>query len=117
MGYLYREGEAFVFMDRETFEQVPLPSALLGAYKAFLQEDADLEVEFLGERPVGCRTPAIVEARVRETAAVQHAHESSVWKEAVLDNGLRVQVPLFIAPGEAVRVDLRTLRYHDRARR
>ena len=117
MSYLYREGELYVFMDRETFEQVPLPGELLGAYKPFLQPDAEIDVEFLGERAVGCRTPAIVEARVKETAAVQHAHESSVWKDAVLENGLKIHVPLFIAPGERIRVDLRTQRYHDRARR
>ena len=117
MSYLCREDDACVFMDRETFEQVPIDGAMLGAYREFLDADVEVDVEFLGERVVGCRVPEIVEARVKETAAVQHSHESHVWKDAVLENGVKVNVPLFVAPGEVVRVDLRSMRYHDRGRK
>lgn len=56
-------------------------------------------------------TPDIVEARVVRTAPPTHSQQDSAWKEATLENGTSIRVPLFIAPEEWVRVDLRTGRY------
>lgn len=115
LGFLYRSGERWVCMDRESFEQYELPAEVLGPFRDFLVEDMDVLVEFLEERPVGCRHPDHVEATVASTAPPVHGHESNVWKEAELDNGLTIQVPLFIAPGERIKVDVRERRYVARA--
>lgn len=116
LGYLYRDGGDFVFMDRTSFEQYLIPGKLLGPFLPFLREDQDLAIEFHEGRPVGCRFPDVVELKVAETAPPQHAHEQNVWKDAVLENGLKIQVPLFITPGETIRLDVRTHRYMARGK-
>jgi elongation factor P len=75
-----------------------------------------LPVEFFESEPISVIFPDIVEARVADTAPPVHAQQDSTWKQATLDNGLPVQVPLFIAPGEVVRVEVKTGRYIERAR-
>jgi len=60
--------------------------------------------------------PQIVEARIEATAPPIHAQQDSAWKEATLENGLQIHVPLFIAPGETVHVEVKTGRYVDRVR-
>ena len=60
--------------------------------------------------------PEVAEARVARTALPSHSQQDRAWKEAILENGLAVRVPLFIAPGETVRVEVKTGRYLERAR-
>ena len=60
--------------------------------------------------------PEVAEARVARTASPSHSQQDSAWKEAILENGLTVRVPLFIAPGETVRVEVKTGRYVERSR-
>jgi elongation factor P len=60
--------------------------------------------------------PDIVEARVLSTAPPSHSQQDSAWKEAVLENGISIRVPLFIGSGELVRVEVKTGRYIERAR-
>jgi len=116
LSYLYSDGETLYFMDPSTYEQYPVPAKLLGKYVEFLKDGEELAVEFLGENPVRVLTPKMVELKVASTGPPQHAHETSVWKEAVLENGMRIQVPLFIATGDTIIVDVEAGRYHDRAR-
>jgi elongation factor P len=73
-------------------------------------------MEILSEgRAVNVLFPDILELKIADTAPPARSQQDSAWKEATLDNGLVIHVPLFIAPGETVRVDLRTLRYMERA--
>jgi elongation factor P len=72
-------------------------------------------VEFFEGRALSVVFPDIVEARVATTAPPAHSQQDSAWKDATLDNGLRIRVPLFIAPGEIVRVDVRDGHYVERA--
>jgi elongation factor P len=76
----------------------------------------ELPVEFLGSEPISVVVPDVAEVRVASTGSASHAQQDSAWKEAILENGLAVRVPLFIAPGEMIRVDVRTGRYVERAR-
>ena len=71
--------------------------------------------EFEG-KPVSIVLPQIVEAKVETTAEPIHAQQDSAFKEATLENGVQIRVPLFIAPGEIVRVEVKTGRYVDRVR-
>lgn len=116
LDFLYQDGEDFVFMDPETFDQLPLPGALLGAFARFLKEGMRLQVDFLGEQPAVVRIPETADLRVVTTGEAQHARETSALKEARLENGMTVQVPLFIAAGEVVRVNVETGRYVERVK-
>jgi len=116
LSYLYADGETLYFMDPSTYEQYAVPQRLLGKYFEFLKDGEELVVEFLGERPVRVLTPKMVKLKVASTGPPQHAHETSVWKEAVLENGMRIQVPLFIATGDTIILDVEAGKYHDRER-
>jgi len=114
MEFLFREGETCTFMDPNSFEQVEVPNDIVGPAANFLQSGAAVPVEFFEGRPIHAILPDIVEARVAQTAPPSHAQQDSAWKEATLENGITIRVPLFIAPDERVRVDLRTGRYLER---
>lgn len=115
MEFLYADGDTCTFMRPDTFEQVEVPGAILGPAKSFLQPGMELPVEFFEGEPISAVLPDVVEVRVARTAPPMHAPQDSAWKEAVLENGFALRVPLFIGPGETVRVDVRTGRYVERA--
>lgn len=116
MDFLYSDAENAVFMNPVTFEQTEISLATLGEGSRFLKEGVSLPVEFFEGRPVSVAFPDWVEMRVVDTADPVHAQQDSTWKEATLDNGVQIKVPLFIAPGEIVRVDFETGRYLERVR-
>jgi len=114
MEFLFRDAANCTFMDPITFEQVEVPGEMLGRAADFLQSGSTVPVEFFEGRPISAVLPDIVEARVVDTAPPSHSQQDSAWKEATLENGTSIRVPLFIAPDERVRVDLRTGRYIER---
>lgn len=114
MEFLFRAGETATFMDPGTFEQIEVPVELLGAAVNFFQSGATVPLEFFEGKPIHAVVPDIVEAQVVRTAPPTHSQQDSAWKEATLENGTAIRVPLFIAPEEWVRVDLRTGRYLER---
>jgi elongation factor P len=116
MEFLYAGGDRCTFMRPDTFEQIELPAAILGLAEKFLQPGMELPVEFFEGEPISVVLPDVAEARVATTAPPSHSQQDSAWKEATLENGLAIRVPLFIAPGEMVRVDVKTGRYVERAR-
>jgi elongation factor P len=116
MEFLYSDGQNYVFMDPRSFEQVEITAATIGPATKFLQPGMELPVEFFDGRPISVVFPDVVEARIVDTAPPVHSGQDNTWKEAMLDNGEAIQVPLFIAPGEIVRVDVRTSRYLERVR-
>lgn len=116
MDFLYSDTENAFFMNPVTFEQTEIPLATLGEGAKFLKESVSLPVEFFEGRPVSVALPDSVEMRVVETANPIHAQQDSTWKEATLDNGVQIKVPLFIGPGEMIRVDVETGRYLERIR-
>lgn len=115
MEFLFAEGDSCIFMRPDTFEQIEIPGAVLGLAAQFLQPGMELPVEFFANEPISVVFPAVAEARVLRTAPPAHSQQDSAWKEATLENGLSIQVPLFIAPGEVVRVEVKTGRYVERA--
>ncbi len=115
MEFLFRDGDTCTFMDPNTFEQVAIGSEILGLGAAFLQSGMVVPIEFFQGSPLSAVLPEVIEARVVDTAPPSHSQQDSAWKEAKLDNGITIRVPLFIAPEEWVRVDLRTGRYLERA--
>ena len=116
MEFLYADGDNFTFMHPETFDQFGISGTVVGAAKAFLQPGMELPVEFFDDEPISVVSPDIADALVANTAPPSHAQQDSAWKEALLENGMRIRVPLFIGPGEHVRVEVKSGRYVERAR-
>ncbi len=114
--FLYSDEDNCTFMDPQSFEQMEVPLALVGPAEKFLQPGMQLPVQFFDSRPISVVLPDVLEVRVTDTAPASHAQQDSTLKEAVLENGVVIRVPLFIGPDEIVRVDVRTLRYVERAR-
>ncbi len=116
MQYLYREGDALVFMDTESYEQLHVDSAELGPAVNYLKEgDSAVLPQYRGS-VVGVDLPAAVELAVARTEpGVQGDRVSGARKPATLETGLVVQVPLFVEPGEKIKVDTRTGEYLARA--
>ena len=114
MEFLFRGGDTCTFMNPETYEQTEVSCEILGPAAAFLQSGFSLPVEFFEAQPISAVVPDILEARVVDTVPPAHSQQDSAWKEATLDNGVVIRVPLFIAPGDTVRVEVRTGRYVER---
>ena len=115
--FLYSEGELSTFMNPQTYEQVAIDTARLGKAAAWLTGETVVPVEFVDGEPLGVVFPEVAEARVAETAAPYHTPGTdNVWKEAKLDNGVKVMVPPFIDVGEVIRVDVDSGRYVERAK-
>jgi len=116
MEFLFAEGDSCTFMNPDTYEQIEIPGAVLGLGQKFLGSGMELPVEFFNGEPISVVFPEIAEARVLSTAPPSHSQQDSAWKEAVLENGVSIRVPLFIDQGELVRVEVKTGRYIERAR-
>lgn len=116
MQLLYRDGSDYVFMDSESYDQLNVPSATLGDVARFLVDSATAQLMMYGDEIVGVELPASVELDISETEpGVQGDRVSGAKKPATLETGLVVQVPLFINPGEKVKVDTRSGEFISRA--
>jgi elongation factor P len=116
MQYLYREGDALVFMDTETYDQLHVSTSELGGTVDYLKEGDSAILQMYQARVVGVDLPAAVELSVAQTEpGVQGDRVSGARKPATLETGLVVQVPLFVEPGERIKVDTRTGEYLARA--
>lgn len=116
MEFLYSDGQVCTFQRLDNFEQVELPSTTIGAAEKFLQPGMEFPVEFFEGEPIDIVLPDLIECRVASTSPPARSQQDSSRKEAILENGLSIQVPLFIGPEEIVRIDLRTGRYVERVR-
>jgi elongation factor P len=116
MTYLYREGDDFVFMDSETFEQVPVPAATVGDGAGYLLENAEAVVAMHEGTALYVELPTSVELVVAQTdPGLQGDRSTGGTKPATLETGATIQVPLFVSTGEKVKVDTRDGRYLGRA--
>lgn len=114
--FLYREGDDFVLMDTETFEQSHAPTEAIGEAADYLLEGDELSVQLYDGRIVGVDLPASKELEITHTdPGFAGNTATSATKPATLETGLEIQVPLFIEPGERVKVDTRTGAYISRA--
>jgi len=115
MEFLFRQGDTCTFMNPHTYEHIEVSGEIMGPAEQFLQPGMQVPVEFFEGVPISAVLPDIMEARVADTAPATRSQQDSGLKEARLENGLIIRVPLFIAPGEGVRVDVRTGHYVERA--
>jgi len=115
--YLYRDGEGFVFMEDESFEQYTITTEKMGDAANFLLDGAKCELLFYNDQLIGVDPPAhvIVEVTYTEPAARGNT-TANVTKAATVETGAEVQVPAFIDQGEKIKVDARTGDYIERAK-
>ncbi len=115
--YLYKDALTAYFMDPKSFEQIEIPLKVLGDQVLFLREGSEPTVLFWEDKPLSIDIPPKVVLEVTETdPGVKGNSASNIYKSAVLENGLKVKVPLFIGVGEKIRVDTRTWDYIERAK-
>lgn len=116
MQFLYKDGDAFHFMDTTSFEQIHIDAEALGDSVNYLIPDALIKVELYGSEPVGIELPQAVDLRVEDTApGIKGATASAQVKPARLETGLVVNVPPFVNTGDKVRVNTETGEYLSRA--
>lgn len=116
MQVLYRDGDGWVFMDTSTYEQRTVPGSVLGTAAGFLVDGASPTLILHGDEIIGTDLPASVELDIAETEpGVQGDRVSGARKPATLETGLVVQVPLFVNPGDRIKVDTRSGEYITRA--
>ncbi|MEM9222528.1 MAG: elongation factor P [Pseudomonadota bacterium] len=114
--FLYQQGDELVFMDMATYEQLELNKDFVGERVAFLQDGMTVTVEMYEEKPIGITLPQQVTLEITEAdAVVKGQTASSSYKPAILENGVKVMVPPFIAAGERIIVDTENIEYVRRA--
>lgn len=114
--FLYESDGMLVFMDTETFEQIELPSDLLGERRPFLQDGMKIVVEFYDEEALNASLPSKVVCKIVETEPVVKGQTAAnSFKPAILENGVKVMVPPFISQDEAIIVNTETMEYSERA--
>ncbi|MBS3647725.1 elongation factor P [Pseudaminobacter sp. 19-2017] len=114
--FLYEQGDALIFMDTDSYEQLELQKEFVGDRAAFLQDGMKVTVQLYEDRPIGISLPDQVVLTVAEADPVVRGQTAaSSYKPAVLENGVRVLVPPFIEAGERVLVDTNEIAYLRRA--
>jgi len=115
--FLYVDGDDYIFMNTETYDQQPIPKAMLGDAIKFLKEQDEVEVLMDGERIIAVELPNFMELEVISAEpGVRGDTANNVTKPATLETGAVVNVPLFVNPGERIRIDTRTGKYVERVR-
>jgi elongation factor P len=117
MQYLYDSGEAAVFMDSQSYEQIEIPTESLGDSMKWVLPNAEVDLLFVDERPSDVQVPSAIEMKVTQTDPGLKGDTASGGgnKPATLESGVVVQVPLFVEEGDMIRVDTRSGEYVSRA--
>jgi elongation factor P len=117
MEYIYQDGDGYVFMDTETYDQITLSKEWVGDLIMYIKEGNKAKVVFYESKPLSLEVPNTVELKVVETEpALKGATAAAQYKPAVLETGLKINVPPFIGEGEMVAVDTRTGEYLSRVK-
>lgn len=115
--FLYREGDGFNFMDPVTFEQFSISSQIIGEQARYLKDGLEVILIVSGDEALGLELPMSLVYTISETGPGEKGNTvSNVFKEATLDNGLVVKVPMFINAGDKVKVDTRSGEYIERVK-
>ncbi|QOJ13374.1 MAG: elongation factor P [Planctomycetia bacterium] len=115
--YLYRDGQEFILMDQENFEQIHVSGDVMGEAELYLRGNEVVTCQFIDGALVAIELPNTVELKVVDTPPVMRgATVTNQTKDAQLETGLSVRVPPFIEIGEVLRIDTRTGEYLERAK-
>ena len=117
MQYLYSDGDLYYFMDNESYEQMPINGSVLGDNFKFVKENMDCKVLSYKGNVFGVEPPNFVELEVTETdPGFKGDTATNVTKPATLETGTEIKVPLFINPGDKIKIDTRTGEYLERCK-
>jgi elongation factor P len=115
--FLYADGDEYVFMNTETYDQQPIPKEMLGDAIRFLKEQENIELLVDGEKIIAVEMPNFVELEVVSAEpGVRGDTANNVTKPATLETDAVVNVPLFVNPGDRIRIDTRTGQYVNRVK-
>ena len=110
--FLYEDENIYFFMEPKSFEQIEIKKDVVGEKGKLLTENLEVTVSFYNESPISVDLPNQVKCKIETTdAALKGQTVSSSYKPAILNNGLNIQVPPFIEPGDEIIVDTRNLEY------
>ena len=110
--FLYEDENSYFFMEPKSFEQIEIKKNIVGEKGKLLTENLEVSISFYNELPMSVDLPNQITCKIDTTdAALKGQTVSSSYKPATLDNGLNIQVPPFIEPGDEVIVDTRNLEY------
>jgi elongation factor P len=116
MQFLYKEADAYMFMDNKSYEQFAIPSAMLGNYADYLKPNDVYQVLVNGDQAVGLRFPKKVRLKVTEaTEGAKGNTVSGATKTVIVETGAVVTVPLFIKEGDLIAIDPEAGTYLERA--
>lgn len=116
MQYLYNDGDLYYFMDKESFEQLPINAGELGDNFKFVKENMDCKILSYKGKVFGIEPPNFVELEITATEpGIKGDTATNVTKPATLETGATIKVPLFINTGDRIRIDTRTGEYMERA--
>ena len=116
--YLYQDGENYVFMDMENYDQIYIHRDILAGAASFLKDNLEVELEMHEGKIMGIEIPKNVELRIVETSpGFKGDTVSGSGKPATLETGLTLSVPMFVEVGDVIIVDTRTGEYLERAKR
>lgn len=114
--YLYQDANKAYFMDPRTYDQLEIEKSVLGSDLAYIKEGQEIDVIFWDEEALGVELPPNVVLTVVESdPGVKGNSATNIYKQVVLENGLKVKAPLFIKIGDKLRIDTRTGEYTERA--
>ena len=110
--YLYEDETEYYFINQKSFEQINIKKEVVGEKGKFLKEELEVKISFYEEKPISIELPKQVNCKIEITdAALKGQTVSSSYKPAVLDNGIKIQVPPFIENGDEIIVDTRSVEY------
>ena len=110
--YLYSDENNYFFMDPKTFEQIEIKKNIIGEKGKLLTENLEVVVSFFNDNAISIELPNQISCKIATTdAALKGQTVSSSYKPAILDNGIKIQVPPFIEPDDEIIVDTRTIEY------
>ena len=117
MQYLYQAGDSYSFMDMNTYEQVELSKDQMGDDLKYLKENLSVDLIYFGDELLGMNLPEKIDYEVTETEqAVKGNTSQGALKDATLENGMTIKVPLFINEGEKVTISTSDGKYVSRAK-
>lgn len=115
--YLYKDTDNAYFMDEQTYEQLPVSLKILGEDALFLKEGMNVSVLIQDTEPLALELPPKMEFAIADTGPnLKGNSATNIFKEALLENGLKVKVPLFTKIGDKVMIDTRTGQYSERSK-
>lgn len=118
MQFIYLEGEFAVVMDNENYEQTHIPMIMFGNGGKFLKEGMEVKVSFEGDEPIIAEPPTFIEAQITYTEpGLKGDTATNTLKNATIDTGTEIRVPLFFNEGDWVKIDTRTGDYVERIKK